>query len=79
VLIVLVEKNEALLNYISLIPINPKKFARVNHEATMAFVKWLTSPEKGQAIIRDCGKDKHGSPLFFPNSKEWMTVQGSKN
>ena len=35
----------------------------------MAFVKWLTSSGGGQMIIRDFGKDKYGSPLFFPNSK----------
>jgi len=70
-LVVLVEKDEALLNFISIIPVNPKKFPRVNYETTMKFVKWLTSPEKGQLIIRDFGKDKYGSPLFFPNSKEW--------
>jgi tungstate transport system substrate-binding protein len=70
-LVVLVEKDEALLNHISLIPINPEKFNRVNYKDTMTFVKWLTSPDKGQAIIRDFGKNRYGSPLFFPNSKEW--------
>jgi len=70
--VILAEKDEALLNYISLIPINPKKFPKVNHETAMEFVKWLTAPEKGQMIIRDFGKDKYGSPLFFPNSKEWV-------
>ena len=78
-LVVLVEKDEALLNYISLIPVNPKKFNRVNHEDAMVFAKWLTSPEKGQRIIGDFGKDKYGSPLFFPNSKEWRSSQGQKN
>jgi tungstate transport system substrate-binding protein len=39
----------------------------------MIFVKWLTAPDKGQLIIRDFGKDKYGSALFFPNSKEWGT------
>jgi len=77
-LVVLVEKDEALLNFISVIPVNPKKFPRVNYEATMKFVKWLTSPEKGQLIIRDFGKDKYGSPLFFPNSKEWKETQAKK-
>jgi len=77
-LAVLVEKDEALLNYISLIPVNPKKFPKVNYEDTMTFVKWLTSPEKGQLLIRDFGKDKYGSPLFFPNSKEWRSAQGLK-
>ncbi len=74
---VLVEKDEALLNFISLIPVNPKKFPTVNYEAAMIFVKWLTSPEKGQLLVRDFGKDKYGSPLFFPNSTEWKIRQGS--
>ncbi len=78
-LAVLLEKDEALLNYISLIPVNPRKFPKVNHEDAMVFVRWLTSPEKGQKIIRDFGRDKYGSPLFFPNSKEWRSLQGPKN
>lgn len=73
---VLVERDEILLNFISLIPVNPKKFPKVNYEDAMVFVRWLTSPEKGQKIIKDFGKDKYGSPLFFPNSKEWRTSQG---
>ena len=77
-LVVLVEKDELLLNFISIIPVNPKKFPRVNYEPAMKFVKWLTSPEKGQLIIRDFGKEKYGSPLFFPNSKEWQEAQLKK-
>ena len=75
---VLVEKDEALLNFISLIPVNAQKFPKVNYADTMKFVKWLTSPEKGQKIITDFGKDKYGSPLFFANSKEWREKQGLK-
>ena len=78
-LAILMEKDEALLNYMSLIPVNPKKFPKVNYEDTMVFVKWLTSPKKGQRIIKDFGKDKYGSSLFFPNSKEWRASQGTKN
>jgi tungstate transport system substrate-binding protein len=74
-LVVLVEKDEALLNYISLIPVNPQKFPKTNYDDAMAFARWLTSPKKGQKIIRDFGKDKYGSPLFFPNSKEWREKQ----
>ena len=70
-LVVLVEKDEALLNFISLIPVNPQKFPKVNYADTMKFVQWLTSPEKGQKIIADFGRDQYGSSLFFPNSKEW--------
>ena len=77
-LAVLVEGDDALLNYISVIPVNAKKFPRVNEKDVKTFVAWLTSPEKGQKIIRDFGKDKYGSPLFFPNSMEWVKSQGGK-
>jgi tungstate transport system substrate-binding protein len=77
-LVILVEKDEALLNHISLIPVNARKFPKVNKKDVQTFVAWLTSPEKGQKIIRDFGKDKFGAPLFFPNSKEWMKAQGMK-
>lgn len=69
---ILVEGDEALLNFISLIPVNPAKCSKVNVTDTKTFVTWLTSPAKGQLIIRDFGKDKFGSPLFFPNSLEWQ-------
>jgi tungstate transport system substrate-binding protein len=75
---ILVEGDEALLNFMSLIPVNPKKFPRVNYEDAMAFTRWLTSPEKGQKIIAGFGKEKYGSPLFFANSKEWRASQGQK-
>jgi len=77
-LAVLVEGDDALLNYISVIPVNQKKFPRVNAKDVKIFIAWLTSPEKGQKIIRDFGKDKYGSPLFFPNSTEWVKSQGGK-
>ena len=70
-LVVLVEGDESLLNHISLIPVNPKKFPNVHHKDTMIFVQWLTAPDKGQKLIRDFGKEKYGEPLFFPESKEW--------
>ena len=75
-LMVLVEKDEVMVNFISLIPVNPQKFPRVNNQDAMKFVRWLTSPEKGQKIIQDFGRDKYGSPLFFANSKEWRETKG---
>jgi len=78
-LAILVEGDEALLNYMTLIPVNPKKFPKANYDDAMVFVKWMTSPKKGQRIIQDFGKDKYGSPLFFPNSKDWRIAQGQKN
>jgi len=77
-LAILVEKDEALLNYMTLIPVNPQKFPKVNYGDVMVFVKWLTSPEKGQKIIRDFGKEKYGTSLFFPNSEEWRNLQAQK-
>ncbi len=70
-LAILVEKDEALLNFISLIPVNPQKFPKVDNAEAMKFVRWLSAPEKGQKIVENFGRDKYGSPLFFPNSKEW--------
>jgi len=75
---ILVEGDVLLLNFISLIPVNPQKFPRVNHEGVKTFVKWLTDPAKGQKIVEEFGKDKYGSPLFFPNSKEWREAKGIK-
>ncbi len=69
---ILVENDEALINYISLIPVSKKKFPKVNATDTMIFIKWLTSPQKGQLIISDFGKEKYGAPLFFSNSREWQ-------
>jgi len=66
---VLVERDSVLLNYITLIPVNPAKFPQVRHTETMKFVDWLQGRD-AQLIIRDFGKDKYGEPLFFPNSPE---------
>ncbi len=74
-LVVLVEGDEALLNFISLIPVNPAKFPRINAKDTIKFVQWLTAPDKGQLIIRDFGKDKYGASLFFPDSLEWKKAK----
>jgi tungstate transport system substrate-binding protein len=68
---ILVEGDEALLNRISLIPVNPQKFPQVNQEDVALFVAWLASPNKGQKIVSEFGKDRFGAPLFFPDSKEW--------
>jgi tungstate transport system substrate-binding protein len=76
---ILAEKDELLLNFITLIPVNPKKFPRANYQDAMTFVLWLTTPEKGQLIVRDFGKDKYGTPLFFPNSVQWRMKYGQKN
>ena len=74
-LVIMVEKCPDLLNYISLIPVSPKKFPNARYNDAMVFVKWLTSPDKGQKVIRDFGRETYGAPLFFPNSREWRALQ----
>ena len=76
-LAILVEKDEAMLNFMSLIPVNASKFWRVNGTAALQFVYWTTAVDKGQKIIRDFGKDKYGAPMFFPNSDAWRKKMGS--
>lgn len=66
---ILVEKDDVLMNYMTLIPVNPARFPHVNHQGAMQFIEWLQGKE-AQTIIRDFGKDKYGEPLFFPNSPE---------
>jgi len=75
---VLVEGDEALLNFISVIPVNPEKVARVNGTDAATFALWIAAADKGQAIIRDFGKEKFGAPLFFPDSDEWKRAQTGK-
>lgn len=72
---VLVEGDEALLNRISLIPVNPQKFPQINHADALLFVRWLTSPNKGQKIVAEFGKERFGAALFFPDSQEWKELQ----
>lgn len=69
---VLVQGDEALINHISLIPVNPQKCARANYRDAMRFINWLTAPDKGQKIIADYGKDQYGMALFIPESKAWQ-------
>jgi len=67
---VLVEGYEELLNYITLIPVNPDKFPQVKYEMVMKFVDFATSNE-GQTVIQNFKRDVYGEPLFFPNSAQW--------
>ncbi|MEW6697758.1 MAG: substrate-binding domain-containing protein [Bacillota bacterium] len=66
---VLVEKDESLLNYITLIPVNPEKFPKVKHDLVMQFVDFAAGKD-GQTIIKEFGVSQYGEPLFFPNSEE---------
>jgi tungstate transport system substrate-binding protein len=68
---ILVEGDESLLNRISLIPVSNMKFPQVNHEDVALFVRWLNSPDKGQRIVTEFGRERFGASLFFPDSREW--------
>jgi tungstate transport system substrate-binding protein len=75
---ILVAGDEALLNRISLIPVNPRKCPKANLKESMIFVKWLTDPQKGQKIIQAFGVKEYGSPMFFPDSTPWRKSRGIK-
>lgn len=68
---VLVEGDEALLNHISLVPVDPKRFPAVRAAEAAAFVTWLTDPAKGQRLIQAFGRERFGQSLFFPESRAW--------
>lgn len=67
----LVEGEEDMLNFISVIPVNPDKFPQVNAKLAQDFIDFMTSDE-GQIIIRDFKKDLYGEPMFFPNAEGWQ-------
>jgi tungstate transport system substrate-binding protein len=77
-LAILVEGDEALLNHISLIPVNPAKCPKAHVQAAAVFVAWLTNPDKGQKLISEFGKDTYGQALFIPESKDWKAKYPSK-
>jgi tungstate transport system substrate-binding protein len=69
---VLVEGDEALINHISVIPVNPAKCKDVSAKDALSFAAWLTAPDKGQKIIKTFGADKYGQALFVPESKAYL-------
>lgn len=66
-IVILVEKDERMLNFINIIPCNPEKMPKVDAEGAADFINWLVSDE-AQEIIANFGVDKYGEPLFFPNA-----------
>ncbi len=65
------EGDPALLNIYHVMQVNPEKFSKVNAAGSKAFVEFMVAPET-QKIIGDFGKDKYGSPLFFPDAGKTM-------
>jgi len=62
---VLVEGDPRLFNPYGVIAVNPERHPHVQHEATMEFIDWLTSPE-AQGIIG--GFRRNGELLFHPDA-----------
>ena len=54
-------------NVYHVIEVNHEKFAKVNSKAARQFSDFCVS-ESVQRLIADYGKDKYGSPLFFPDA-----------
>ncbi|HHW15028.1 MAG TPA: solute-binding protein [Firmicutes bacterium] len=64
---IVLEGDRDLLNIYHVMAVNKAKFSKVNAEGAKAFVEFMISP-KTQALIGEFGKDKYGSPLFFPDA-----------
>jgi tungstate transport system substrate-binding protein len=62
----LVQGDAQLFNPYSVIVVAPGKFPWLNAKLAGSFAEFIRSAE-GQSIIRDFGRDKFGSPLFFPD------------
>jgi tungstate transport system substrate-binding protein len=74
-LVVLVEGDDALINHISVIPVNSAKCKAINAKDALTFAVWLTDLAKGQKIIKTFGADKYGQALFVPESKAYLKNQ----
>jgi tungstate transport system substrate-binding protein len=66
---ILVDGDQALMNWYHVITVNPEKFPEVNYEAALAFLGFLTSPET-QGLIGEFGIKEVGQPLFFPDADQ---------
>lgn len=65
---IMIEGDKSLLNPYGVIPVNPKKFPKVDYEGATKFAEWLTS-EKGQKMIGEFGVKEFGQQLFVPDAK----------
>jgi tungstate transport system substrate-binding protein len=65
------EGDQALLNIYHVMQVNPEKFSKVNAAGAKAFVEFMVAPET-QKVIGEFGKEKYGSPLFFPDAGKKM-------
>jgi tungstate transport system substrate-binding protein len=63
-LAIVCEGDPALINYYSLILVNPDKFSKVNADGARALFNFLLSKDSRE-IIENFGREKFGEQLFF--------------
>ncbi|MFA4915381.1 MAG: substrate-binding domain-containing protein [Syntrophales bacterium] len=66
---ILVEGDPLLLNIYHVIEVNPAKWSTTNAVGAKALADFMVATE-AQSIIKNFGKDKFGSPLFFPDASK---------
>ncbi len=66
VLSVMVEGDAMLLNTYHVLEVNPARWQKVNASGAKAFASFMVS-RQAQKIIKNFGKARYGSPLFFPD------------
>lgn len=72
-LVIVCEKDSALLNYYGVIAVNPEKTRRtfgsqINAQGAQDFVNWMLLPST-QSLIGSYGMEEFGEPLFTPNAR----------
>ena len=66
-------KDPALLNPYSVIPVSPAKHPKVNFDLATQFANWITAAD-AQQMIFNFGRDKFGQALFYPSSAAWKAA-----
>lgn len=61
---ILSEGGPLLINYYSIILVNPEKFPKINYKMAKRFQEFLLS-KRAKEIIENFGKDKFGQALFY--------------
>jgi tungstate transport system substrate-binding protein len=64
---ILSEGDAIFMNVYHVIEANPEKFPNANAKGAKQFADFMVSPE-AQKAIAEYGKEKYGSPLFFPDA-----------
>ena len=64
---ILSEGDPIFMNVYHVIEANPEKYPKANSSGAKQFADFLVS-QAAQKLIADFGKEKYGSPLFFPDA-----------